>query len=170
MHPVQKWVIPAVFIICVVSVLSAIQALNPLYFLAGLRPRKQQQISRFRGGGQFLMFFPQNPPDWGQSRKIWFSKFPGSGLKKIEWTLCFAVFPGKKLTKCSQNPGLVDQFSATPRGQLKLDRPYCKHFWFPCFGRRFNRSLVHTWVHQNRTILCGCGGDFYRSPAESRDF
>ena len=25
-------------------------------------------------------------------------------------------------------------------------------------------------VHQNRAILCGCGGDFYRCPAESRDF
>ena len=25
----------------------------------------------------------QNSPDWGQSRKIRFSKFPGSRLKKI---------------------------------------------------------------------------------------
>ena len=24
--------------------------------------------------------------------------------------------------------------------------------------------LVVCWVHQNRAILCGCGGDFYRSP------
>ena len=27
------------------------------------------------------------------------------------------------------NPGLVNQFSATPRGSTKLDRPYRKRFW-----------------------------------------
>ena len=29
-------------------------------------------------------------------------------------------------------------------------------------GKRSIRA--RTWVHQNRAILCGCGGDFYRSP------
>ena len=37
--------------------------------------------------------------------------------------MCFAVFPRKKLTKCSPNPGLVNQFSATPRGQLNWTGP-----------------------------------------------
>ena len=46
------------------------------------------------------------PQNKSQSRKIRFSKFPGSGL-----------------TKCSQNPGLVNQFSATPRGQLNWTGP-----------------------------------------------
>ena len=37
--------------------------------------------------------------------------------------LFFAVFPRKKLTKYSQNPSLVNQFSATPRGQLNWTGP-----------------------------------------------
>ena len=38
--------------------------------------------------------------------------------------LVFAVFlRKKKLTKCSQNPGLVNQFSATLRGQLNWTGP-----------------------------------------------
>ena len=64
----------------------------------------------------------QNSPDRGQRRKIRFSKFPGSELKKIQCTLCFVVFP-RKMTKSSQNPGLVNLSSATPWGQLNWTGP-----------------------------------------------
>ena len=37
-------------------------------------------------------------------------------------SLCFAVLPGKS-TKCSPNPGLANEYSATPRGQLNWTGP-----------------------------------------------
>ena len=42
----------------------------------------------------------------------------------------FCCFSWEILTKSSPNPGLVNEFSATPRGQIKLDRPHCKQFWY----------------------------------------
>ena len=51
-------------------------------------------------------------------RKIRFSKFPGSGPK-----LCVLLFFLGNSPKCSQNPGLVHDFSAPPRGQLNWTRP-----------------------------------------------
>ena len=40
-------------------------------------------VGGFLGWVVFGVGFSQNLPDRGQSRKIRFSKFPGSGLKKI---------------------------------------------------------------------------------------
>ena len=49
-------------------------------FLCGPHFFSAKKCSALEQGG---VCFLQNPPDRGQSRKIRFSKFPGSGLKKI---------------------------------------------------------------------------------------
>ena len=72
-----------------------------------------------------MAIFPscESSPDRGQSRKIRFSKFPGvrtdSGFYNFSW---------EKSTKDSQNPGLVNRFSATPGGggQLNWTGPIAK--------------------------------------------
>ena len=56
---------------------------------SGVAPANQTEESQVRElSGRSPEFVPeppfQNSPDRGQSRKIGFSKFPGSGLKKIE--------------------------------------------------------------------------------------
>ena len=33
-----------------------------------------------------------------------------------------------------------------------------------------SRFALHGWVHQNRAILCGCGGDFDRPPKKNARF
>ena len=105
----------------------------------------------------------QNPLDRGQSRKIRFSKFPGSGLIKIKWTLCFAFFPAKNWQNAPKIPGLVNQFSATPRGQLNWTGPVANGseppttliffsllFGFPCFWV----VVVHHTVHRLNPQSC----------------
>ena len=53
--------------------------------------------------------------------------FRGPDRRKFSELCVFAVFflrkQEKKLTKCSQNPGLVKEFSATLRGQLNWTGP-----------------------------------------------
>ena len=70
----------------------------------------------------------QNPPDQGRSRKIRFSKFPGSGLKQIWWTLYFAVSPGKT-DKMLPKSWFSKPIIGHSGGSTQLDRPYCKRFW-----------------------------------------
>ena len=66
----------------------------------------------------------------GPIPKIRFCKFLGSGLKKIEWTLCsflrFFFSKEKPHQKAPQNPGLVSQFRPTSRGQLNWTGPIAK--------------------------------------------
>ena len=50
-----------------------------------------------------LTYFTQNSLDRGQSRKKKFSKLSGSKLKKIEWSLCFALLPRKNSQNAPQN-------------------------------------------------------------------
>ena len=66
----------------------------------------------------------QNSPDRGQSRKIRFSKFPGSGPKKTQWTRCFFFLP-------SGAPGLhalLNYFGINFRFE------YTYTYTFNCFG------------------------------------
>ena len=51
------------------------------------------------------------------------SKFPGSGLKKNLVNSVLCCFPEKNRQNAPKNPGLVNQFSATPRGQLNWTGP-----------------------------------------------
>ena len=52
--------------------------------------------------------------------KIKFSQFPVSGLKKIQWSLCFAIYLGKKANKVLPKPNLVNPLLTSPRGGLFL--------------------------------------------------
>ena len=63
--------------------------------------------------------------DRGQSRKMRFSKLPGSGLKKfsVNSVFCFFFFPRKTSDKMLPKSCLVNQFSATPWGQLNWTGP-----------------------------------------------
>ena len=45
----------------------------------------------------------------------------------------FCCFSWEKSTKCSQNPGLVNEFSATPRGQLNWTGPIANSSYFLLF-------------------------------------
>ena len=49
--------------------------------------------------------------------------FRGPGWRKFSELSVLLFFAGKVLTKYSQNPGLVNQFSASPRGQLNWTGP-----------------------------------------------
>ena len=66
--------------------------------------------------------FCQSSPDQGQSRKIRFSNFWGPDWRKFSELCVLLRFLGKK-TKCSLNPGLVNELSATPRGQRNWTGP-----------------------------------------------
>ena len=81
----------------------------------------------------------QNPPDRGQSRKIGFSKSPASGVRTEENLVnsVFCWFSLEKLTKCSPNPGLVNQFSATPRGRLNWTGPIANGSEIECCSALF---------------------------------
>ena len=48
--------------------------------------------------------------------------FRGPDKRKFS-ELCVCCFSWEKSTKCSPNPGLVNKFSATPRGQLNWTGP-----------------------------------------------
>ena len=58
----------------------------------------------------------------------------------------FAVFSWEKSTKCSQNPGLVNEFSATPRGQLNWTGPIANSSDSRLF-LTFFFSLFHSLSH-----------------------
>ena len=97
----------------------------------------------------------------GQSRKIRFSKFLGSGLKKIEWTLSFAFFSWGKSTKCSQKHGLVPKIFdrallCTPGGPVSwnteiviFDRDWNFHATIDNFkpGLKFPIGIDFFWSH-----------------------
>ena len=70
-----------------------------------------------------IEFLSKNSPDRGQSRKLRFSKTSGVRTKETLVNSVFCCFSWEKSTKCSQNPGLVNEFSATPRGQLNWTGP-----------------------------------------------
>ena len=92
----------------------------------------------------------QNSPDRGQSRKLGFSKFPGSGLKKFS-ELCFLLFCLGKSDKMLPKPG----FSKRPEMGKKWQKngkmtpnpifsPFLGHFFpfragghFPFSGQFF---------------------------------
>ena len=68
---------------------------------------------------------PQNSPDRGQSRKIRFSKFPGSGLKKFS-ELCVLLFFLGKIDKMFPKSRFSRRIFGNSAGSPKLDRPHCK--------------------------------------------
>ena len=75
----------------------------------------------------------QSPPDRGQSRKIRFTKFPGSDWKKFSEPCVLLFFLGKtdKMIPKSRFSKPIFGHSA---GSTKLDRPYCKRFWWCPFS------------------------------------
>ena len=93
--------------------------------------------------------------------KIRLSKFSGSGLKKIEWTLCFTGFPGKKAN--TRHPKL--QFSKPifghPAGPTELDRPHRKQFQSLAvtlaLNKKNSRSLELSISKNNPQRRCGEG-------------
>ena len=87
--------------------------------------------------------------------KIRFSEFPGSGLNKNLVNSVFCCFSWENRQKCSQNPGLVNEFSATPRGQLNWTGPIANSSDFylpeklppflPELSERERDNAAHTW-------------------------
>ena len=69
----------------------------------------------------------------------------------------FCCFSLEKLTECSQNPGLVNQFSATPRGQLMQKecgkRSSITFFVFGTLSVTF-RSLFLTLLSLFSSLFC----------------
>ena len=90
--------------------------ITPITFTHSLRSRKLWPL-------RFCQFAPCIRTRWirGQSPKIRFGQFSACGLKKFS-ALCLLLFLRKD--NMFPNTGLVDQFSATPRGQLNWTRSF----------------------------------------------
>ena len=96
----------------------------------------------------------QSSPDRGQSRKSRLVNFRGPDSRKLS-ELCVLLFFQGKSTKCSQNPGLVNEFSATPRGRLNWTGPIANSSEFQQCA---NQVHCNKWVHLllvSRCLFCG---------------
>ena len=71
----------------------------------------------------------QNSADRGQSRKIRFSKFPGSELIKFS-ELCVLLFFLGKTDRMLPKSRFSKPLFGHSAGSPKLDRPHCKRFWY----------------------------------------
>ena len=87
--------------------------------------------------------YNQNTLDRGQSRKIRFSKCLGSGLKKFS-ELCVLLFFLRKKNKTLPKPRFSKPTFGHSAESTKLDRPYCKRFWYKK-GREICYAVCQGW-------------------------
>ena len=80
------------------------------------------------------LFLSLNAPgSRANPEKISLVNFRGPDRRKFSELCVLLCFLGKTHKMPPQNPGLVNQFSATPRlGSTQIDRPHCKLLRFQC--------------------------------------